>query len=364
MRYLILLSILVILAHHSKSQTPLNDPHWQLIWQDEFNSLNTSIWHVANNFDHYGGELQVYTNRTDNVEVQNGNLILRVKNETYSCPPWALADWHCARQYQTGLPYNYTSGLVETKQAYNLQYGYIESRIKVPFGRGFWPAFWTFIADGLPTSSNMAEIDIFEMLGSNGQTYNVGTNIHLDYCQNPDPFGCNNQLYQQKCPLENPNILCYGLDLLLANFNYSDWHTYAIEWNPSKIIWYIDNTIVRSFPNPGVVDPIKIILNLAVEPWTPPNHTTPFPSEMLVDYIRVYKLNNDCNTNMNVCNYNFSIHDNKIKKNITIGNNTCTNTIHSGQNVYLRASEGVVINGDFTVVSGSQLYIDVNACYE
>jgi len=40
-------------------QSPSNDPHWQLVWQDNFNFLNTNIWSVANNFDHYG-EPQMY----------------------------------------------------------------------------------------------------------------------------------------------------------------------------------------------------------------------------------------------------------------------------------------------------------------
>jgi len=124
-----------------------------------------------------------------------------------------------------------------------------------------------------------------------------------------------------------------------------------------------DGFPVRNFPNPGIIDPVRIILNLAIEPWALPNQTTPFPSEMLVDYVRVYELDNDCNTIMNVCNYYFPSQDNKVKKNITIGNWTCTNTIGSGQNIYLRASEGVLINGDFTISLGSELYIDVNSCY-
>lgn len=205
------------------------------------------------------------------------------------------------------------------------------------------------------------------MLGSDPLApHKVGTNIHKDYCQNcPPPVYCGcDHLYQQMCPWENPSILCYGQDLIPVNFNYTGWHTYGIEWSPSKMIWYINGSPVRIFPNPGIVDPVRIILNLAIEPWALPNQTTPFPSEMLVDYVRVYELDNDCNTNMNVCNYNFSMHDNKVKKNITIGNGTCSNVIGSGQNVYLRASEGVLINGDFTISLGSDLYIDVNTCYE
>jgi hypothetical protein len=89
---------------------------------------------------------------------------------------------------------------------------------------------------------------------------------------------------------------------------------------------------------------------------------TPFPSDMLVDYVKVYKLKTDCNTILNLCNYNFGTHDNKVKQSIIIGNGSCVNSLIIGQNVYLRASEGILINGDFTVPQGAELYIDANPC--
>lgn len=66
-----------------RAQTPLNDPHWKLVWEDNFDSLNTNIWLVQDNFDHWG-EQTVYID--DNVYCQNGNLTLEIKNESYSCP--------------------------------------------------------------------------------------------------------------------------------------------------------------------------------------------------------------------------------------------------------------------------------------
>lgn len=338
----LILIIPIFICNWMFGQTPSNDPHWVLVWADNFNTLNTNIWLVQNNFDHYGGEPQVYTNRVDNVFVNNGHLVLRAKKETYSCPSGSINQWKCARQNKTGQPYDYTSGWVETKQAFNTQYGYIESRIKLPNGHGFWPAFWTYVGSGVSNNTNAAEIDIFEMLGSDYRApHIVGTNIHLAYSGNlPD----------------------YGQDLIPVNFSYTSWHTYGIEWSPSKIIWYIDGYPSRIYPNPGVVDPVRIILNFALEPWAPPNQSTPFPADMIVDYVKVYELRKDCGTIMNVCNYNFALYDNKVKKKIIIGNGTCTNTVGVEQSVYLRTSEGVIINGDFTVPVGAELYIDVNPC--
>lgn len=340
---LFFLNIFIILG-----QTPSNDPHWQIVWQDNFNTLNTNIWEVRNNFDHYSGlagtyssgEPQVYTNRADNIFVTNGNLVIKVRQENYICPNSALDSGGCSRQYIYGTSYNYTSGWVESKQSYNTQYGYIESRIKLPYAYGYWPAFWTIVGNGVQNQSNAAEIDIFEMLGHLPPN-TITTNIHKQY---PD----GNIYYEEEA---------------FSNFTYANtWHTYGIEWSPSKIIWYIDGSPIRLLANHGIIDPISIILNLAIEPgFLPP--LTSFQSNMYIDYVKVYDLKNDCNTVLNACNYNFSNHDNKVKKNIIIGNGSCNNSLNPGDNVHLRASESILLNNSFTVPIGAELYIDVNPCY-
>ncbi len=208
----------------------------------------------------------------------------------------------------------------------------------LPYGYGFFPAFWTFI--GSENGTNAAEIDIFEMYGYLPPNI-MTTCLHTEY----------------------PDIVYKGSVLSPTNFNYTSYHTYGIEWSPSKIIWYVDGCPVRLFSNHGIVDSVRIILNFAIDKDHLPNSSTPFPSSMYVDYVKVYDLKNDCNTILNVCNYDFSNYDNKVKKSITIGNGSCINSLSSNQNIYLRASEGVLINGDFTVPIGSQLYVDVNPCY-
>lgn len=315
-------------------QTPSNDPHWQLVWEDNFNSFDANKWLKVDWAQH--DEPQLYL--ASNIAVSNGNLVIKVNNNPTYCPTnpptvWGVC-WPCANKW-----YNYTSGWVETKQSYNTKFGYIESRMKLPYGYGFWPAFWTFKGDGV-TGSNAAEIDIFEMLGHSPSNV-ITTNIHLNF---PD----GNIYLQKHIPI---------------NYNYNTWHTYGIEWSPSKIIWYVDGSPIRLFPNHGIIDPVRIILNLAIEPDFLPNQSTPFPSDMLVDYVKVYDLKNDCNTIINACNYNFSTYDNKVKKEIIIGGSACVNSIPNNTNMYLRATDGILINGDFTVPVGSELYIDVNPCY-
>lgn len=329
-----ILLIPLLLCLWTFGQTPANDPHWELVWEDNFNFFDSNKWLKVDWAQH--GEPQLYLD--DNVYTSSGNLVIKVDNNATYCPPnpptvWG-ACWPCDNQW-----YSYTSGWVETKQSYNTQYGYVEARIKLPYKYGFWPAFWTFVGSGV-TPTNAAEIDIFEMLGHLPPN-KITTNIHKYY---PD----GNIYYEEEIP---------------TNFTYANtWHTFGVEWSPSKIIWYVDGSPIRLFANHGIIDPVRIILNLAIEPGYLPSSSS-FPSYMYVDYVKVYNLSNDCNTNLNVCNYNFGTHDNKVKKNITIGNGSCTNAIGVGQNAYLRASEGVLINGDFTIPIGAELYIDVNPCY-
>ena len=63
---IIYLLLIIVLNLICVGQNINNDPHWNLVWEDNFNNLDLSTWKVANNFDHYG-EPQVYTNRPDNV---------------------------------------------------------------------------------------------------------------------------------------------------------------------------------------------------------------------------------------------------------------------------------------------------------
>lgn len=348
-------------------QTPANDPHWLLLWEDNFSlsAINTGIWDVQDNFDHYGKQPQVYID--DNVYIEGGALVLEVKNESYSCPSWAIEpDYHCVRQYNTGQPYSFTSGMVETKQAYNTQFGYVEARIKFPYGSGLWPAFWTMVSPSVASPVSASEIDIVELIGSLPSTV-MTTNIHHDYCDDsrsdyiPASGECSNipDFYQESSP---------------AGFNWNNqWHVYGVEWSPSKIIWYLDGVQIRTFKNEGQIDPVsgipvypvdpsKTILNVAL--FHSLNMSLfPNPIKMYTDYVKVYKLKNDCNTILNVCNYSFASYDNQVKKSITIGNGSCANTIYTGQNIHLRAAESITINGDFTMQQGAELYLDVNYCY-
>jgi beta-glucanase (GH16 family) len=93
-----------------------------------------------------------------------------------------------------------------------------------------------------------------------------------------------------------------GTQYKLKSGNFcDDFHVYGLEWEEGKIRWYVDGTMYQEqtqwsssggkFPAPFNHD-FHMLLNLAVGGGfvgDPPNAQTPFPSQFLVDYVRVYQ---------------------------------------------------------------------------
>jgi beta-glucanase (GH16 family) len=233
-------------------------PGWNLVWSDEFNgtSLNTTNWtnETGTGTDGWGNqELQYYTGRPENLQVTGGNLVITARRESYS-----------------GM--NYTSARIKTQGLRNFQYGKIEASIKLPSGQGLWPAFWMLGSN--ITSQRWplcGEIDIMERVNYESSVH--GT-VHWD----------------------SNGYASYGQ--VSGNLDFSQYHLYTIEWDSSYIRWYVDGNLYNTFDirnSTGNTEefhrPFFILLNLAVGGKWPgsPNSSTPFPAQMLVDYVRVYE---------------------------------------------------------------------------
>ncbi|MCW3070641.1 MAG: hypothetical protein JWO44_531 [Bacteroidetes bacterium] len=375
-----ILFFFIISAVSSFGQLPVNDPNWELVFNDDFNTLDPAVWKVLNNFDHYGGEPQVYTNSPNNVFIDNGSLVLQARNEPYICDPIYVNTEECARQnilHQLNIShgtsdfegYHFTSGCIETQanvnSLTNFQYGYYEARIRLPWGVGFWPAFWVFLRDGLPSHINNSEIDIVENVGKIvgvdeegapvGNKNKMGTNIHKGLCDGLPTYTCPTNPADFYCTLEG----CQGADIDVGLDYTLDYHTYAIEWSPTRIVWYFDNRPVRIITNPEINDPVKIIFNFALS-QTLLDGSAEFPAQMKIDYVRVYKLKTDCNSIINTCVYDFPSHDNKIKNKIVIGSGGCENSVAVGTNTYLHAANSIELAGDFTIPIGATFLADAN----
>ena len=323
-------------------QNPPQDKNWQLHWADEFDFFNGNIWWCSAESVHNddANEIYVSTNRPENVSISNGNLVLQALKEEY---------WYKGKKYE------YTAGRISTGGNHNVRYGYIEGRIKLPYGgQGIGTSFWTWNG-GDYTNFNAAEIDIFEMIGHQSST-TMGTNLHMYYC--PGIPICTVSVNNQLCPLCDPRIYDYQMDVTIPSYA-NTYRTYAIEWNKDRFIWYVDGVAVRNFPNPGIVDYVRIILGIGLIWWAPPNSTTVFPAKMEVDYVKVWKLECDGKVVNEISNYNTFNY--AVKKSISLSG---ISSLTAGEDVSLRATDFIELNAGFEVPAGAELYLDINPCDE
>ena len=138
-----------------------------------------------------------------------------------------------------------------TKGKFSWKYGRFEARIKMPKGKGVWPAFWLMPQDSVYGGwASSGELDIVEVIGDKANT-NWGT-IH----------------YGDKWP-KNVHT---GDHLVLPSGDLSDdFHTYAVEWEEGVIRWYFDGKLYQTqtkwytkaapFPAPFNQNFFAIILN-------------------------------------------------------------------------------------------------------
>ena len=240
-------------------------------WGDDFTgtSLNRSDWNVELHAPGWvNSELQEYVDSDENIQVKDGNLLLKPVEKTNA----------------DGTK-SYTSGRINTQGKHDFKYGYFECRAKVPAGKGYLPAFWM-----MPADENLygqwpkcGEIDIMEVMGQ--ETNKAYGTIH---------YG-------------EPHDQSQGTYTVSEKNNFADnYHTYACEWEPGKIIWYIDGVKFHeesdwfsaksgqgevTYPAP-FDQPFYMILNLAVGgSWVGyPDATTTYDDQQFaIDYVKVYQ---------------------------------------------------------------------------
>jgi|AntRauTorckE6833_2_1112554.scaffolds.fasta_scaffold00890_7 beta-glucanase (GH16 family) len=331
------------------AQIPPNlDGNWELntAKSDEFNSttLDNSKWNALDPWSGIGynwGGGQYF--RPANVSVDGNYLQLKVEDISWSD--------------------KYYSGGVQSVN-HNYSYGYFEIRAKLPgfynnglpCGEGFWPAFWTYYvehdANGCRTIHD--EIDILEPSGS--QYADAKSNVAGWHDEHPD---CNidhvkvsgNVWYTHNQPL------------------FDDYHKYAVEWLPNRIIFYFDDQpfyVENNHPK-MIMEPQFVVIDQQIDgglpvPYLNPN--TPLPQYMSVDYFRYYSLSSSyCNQNATILNNSqLSSFLFAIRKNIFIGNGSSSISLSSGDNITFRATNEIIINGDFTVPLGSELNLIPTPC--
>lgn len=191
---------------------------------------------------------------------------------------------------QSPGPGVYTSARLKTQGLFSFQYGRIEARMQLPESQGMWPAFW-MLGSNIATVSWPAsgEADIMEHIDGANPPFSVGgAPPGYDWIAGSVHGGASSASEVNGSERYNP-----------AGFSAAAWHTYGMIWSKGQIQFYVDNpsNIYATFNTgnfggtwPFDQGPMFILLNLAVGGDWPgsPNSTTAFPSNMLVDYVRIY----------------------------------------------------------------------------
>ncbi len=238
---------------------------WTLMWEDEFDGPagqppDSSAWRYDVGTNWGNDQLEYDTARPENVSLDgDGHLAIVARKEPYNGSA-------------------YTSGRINTSGFFAQAQGRFEARIRLPRGRGLWPAFWLLGTDiGTVGWPECGEIDIMEYRGQepaivhgslHGPGYSGGSALTGRYTLSDDTFD--------------------------AGF-----HVFTVQWERDRITWYVDGVIYKvvtpkNVPSGGhwVFDhPFFIILDLAVGGnfVGPPDASTVFPQTMLVDWVRVYR---------------------------------------------------------------------------
>lgn len=241
---------------------------YRLVWSDEFDYQgmpDPEKWNYdLGNHQWANRELQAYTNRSANVRVENGRLIMQ------------------ARKEQDGER-SYTSVRMTTYDRQAWQYGYFEIRAKLPDGQGSWPALWF-----MPVSSRQGvrwplcgEIDLMEH-----------TTVHQDDLVY--------SLHSQKRNHMRPKPEQYTTSVHREGV-CRDFHRFGLEWTPEYIEYFLDGESVCRYekgidPEERTQEawpydqPFYLIMNIAVGGFMGgPVNDSDLPFTMEVDYVRVFQ---------------------------------------------------------------------------
>ena len=262
---LVLIALCVVISSCSSDETQTVTTLDQLKMQDEFNvdgAPDSALWNYdignGSGNDGWGNqELQYYTDRPENIIVEDGMLKITALQESYEGSA-------------------YTSSRITTKGKYEQKYGRFEARMQLPWGQGMWPAFWMlgFNIDEV-SWPNCGEIDIMENRGQEPTI--ISGALHGPGHSGSNFIGKNNDLVTDRVD--------------------TSFHIYGIEWGEGYVNFYIDDVLYNQItpadvPGEWVFDqPFYIIMNVAVGGnfVGSPNADTVFPQTMLIDYVRVYQ---------------------------------------------------------------------------
>jgi beta-glucanase (GH16 family) len=233
------------------------------VWGDEFNVPglpDSTKWDYERGFVR-NNELQFYTKeRLENARIEDSVLIIEARKESYQGA-------------------SYTSASLISRGVGDWRYGKVEVSVKVPVGKGTWPAVWM-----MPTYSEYGgwprsgEIDIMEYVGF--EPHKLFHTVHYE-----GTGGSGHESSGTSYTFTQP---------------YNQFIKFTLVWTPEKIEWYANDVWKHTFFKNSddsrrwpFNKEFYLILNLAYGgSWGAQQgiDDTKLPHKFLIDYVRVYQL--------------------------------------------------------------------------
>ncbi len=239
---------------------------WQLTFEDNFDFYDNTKWINT----HDNGNRTIWSNKElewymdENVKVEKGILKLTAKKQSVY-----------GKDIESEKQFEYTSGMICNAQSFTQAYGKWEMRVKFPFKKGFWPAFF-LVPKQRPS---LPEIDVFEYFGIYKNKISVTHHWGIDY-PNINTGGQREPFYHVKSKE------------LTGDFA-DRWMIWTFECYPDKMLWKLDGDIVYETTEGIPTAPLYMIANVAIKDYKEHNYEvekTGLPYVMEIDYVRVYKM--------------------------------------------------------------------------
>lgn len=222
---------------------------WTLAFGDEFDgdAVDWTRWDYRSSAlaDFGQGNLdnqQLEWNQAESCAVEGGVLTITARREAVTSP--------------SGQSYGWTSCLLSSQPSFTFRHGFIETRARFPPERGFWPAFWTWQADGV---MRWTETDVYEYYSDN-----------------------RTRLYQTSHGDEHD-----GCELDLSFDPTADFHVYGADIGPTGTTYYVDGVATCTVSITHEED-AAIVDDLYVYSVIPPDAATQTAVKQ-VDYIRAWQ---------------------------------------------------------------------------
>jgi beta-glucanase (GH16 family) len=254
-------------------------------------------------------------------------------------------------------------GQIRSKNS-DYSYGYFEISAKLldpgsyyndqPCVKGIWPTFWLYYADYDLYPCYHDEIDIIDNLYETNEDCHFIDGGILDV--NPEAL--------------DPSLtVCTGVprfEYHYQNVNplFENEHRYGVEWRPDRVIYYFDDIPVGEYYGSYIPrHSLWVVLAMQVNTGFWDNNIT-LSQDYKVHYFRYYKFNMDCGNDANLTNSSlFNSFVFAVKRNITIGNGSSVISMSAGDKKTFRATDDIIINGDFTVPLESELNLIPTICF-